>query len=94
MREKNTLFEGGKPPSRYIPKNISAIFESSNIFDFFEYQIFDIRLFYENFEYYIKAVKPTIEESSRLLIAMSVSLGISLLSLGGFILLLSKAGCF
>ena len=38
--------------------------------------------------------KPTIEESSRLLIAMSVSLGISLLSLGGFILLLSKAGCF
>jgi hypothetical protein len=38
--------------------------------------------------------KPSIEESSRLLISMSVSLGISLLSLGGFILLLSKAGCF
>jgi len=38
--------------------------------------------------------KPTVAESSKLLLSMSVSLGIIMLSIGGFVLLLSKAGCF
>lgn len=36
----------------------------------------------------------SVEESSKLLISVSVSFGIMILSIGGFVLLLSRAGCF
>ena len=42
----------------------------------------------------MKNEKQSVEESSRILISLAISIAITLLSVGGFIFLLSRSGCF